>query len=393
MANEEHLALIRQGVDAWNQWRRNDPELRPDLTGANLSSVNLSLADFERVNLSQSNLKWANLSQANLKWATFSQTNLKWANLSQANLSQSNLKWTDLSQANLSQANLVLVDLSQTNLSQATFIKADLRNADLSLADLSGADLTEANLSGANLTGANLNQSNLTGADLTSANLLKAQALGTNFTQAVLTTACLKDWSINSETKFDGAICDDLESNPIESSSLEDDFAKTSTVVELSFNKGIDWQAFVRSLQDLQLVYSAQSIMIQALENHPNNGFMIRFTAPIEINTAELENQVRELYETHLAALEAEYCEKLQITPEDLADYWQQSTNLIEIVKFQATRSMNVETKQPHPDNDPILSRPFEDKAQSTVSTTVKQAITAALDAYIAPAVPGDSEG
>jgi hypothetical protein len=31
MANKEHLAILRQGVAAWNAWRAANPNVRPDL--------------------------------------------------------------------------------------------------------------------------------------------------------------------------------------------------------------------------------------------------------------------------------------------------------------------------------------------------------------------------
>ena len=36
MANEEHLKILRQGMEAWNKWGEENPEIRPDLIGANL---------------------------------------------------------------------------------------------------------------------------------------------------------------------------------------------------------------------------------------------------------------------------------------------------------------------------------------------------------------------
>ena len=36
MANEEHLAQLQQGVDAWNQWRASNRAIQLDLRGAML---------------------------------------------------------------------------------------------------------------------------------------------------------------------------------------------------------------------------------------------------------------------------------------------------------------------------------------------------------------------
>ena len=42
MANEEHLELLRKGVDNWNVWRRTNEVLHPNLRGADLSRARLS---------------------------------------------------------------------------------------------------------------------------------------------------------------------------------------------------------------------------------------------------------------------------------------------------------------------------------------------------------------
>jgi hypothetical protein len=41
MADEEHVALLKQGVEVWNRWREENPNIWPNLTGAELSDVNL----------------------------------------------------------------------------------------------------------------------------------------------------------------------------------------------------------------------------------------------------------------------------------------------------------------------------------------------------------------
>src|SRR5215831_15566981 len=35
MANDEHVALLDKGVATWNEWRDKNPDIRPDLSGAN----------------------------------------------------------------------------------------------------------------------------------------------------------------------------------------------------------------------------------------------------------------------------------------------------------------------------------------------------------------------
>lgn len=45
MANQEHLDILKQGVEIWNQWRKEHSEIRPDLCDADLQSTNLWQAD------------------------------------------------------------------------------------------------------------------------------------------------------------------------------------------------------------------------------------------------------------------------------------------------------------------------------------------------------------
>ena len=41
MADQQHLAVLKQGVAAWNTWRRQHPEILPDLSEADLSEADL----------------------------------------------------------------------------------------------------------------------------------------------------------------------------------------------------------------------------------------------------------------------------------------------------------------------------------------------------------------
>jgi hypothetical protein len=39
MASQEHLDILKQGVDVWNQWRTEHSELRPNLSRVNLTGA------------------------------------------------------------------------------------------------------------------------------------------------------------------------------------------------------------------------------------------------------------------------------------------------------------------------------------------------------------------
>lgn len=89
MANQEHLDILRQGVEVWNVWRREHPEVLPDLCRVNLSQLHL-----EGINLQEAWLEGANFQAANLKEANLMGVHLEGANLSDANLERANLHLT-----------------------------------------------------------------------------------------------------------------------------------------------------------------------------------------------------------------------------------------------------------------------------------------------------------
>jgi hypothetical protein len=104
MANEEHLARLREGVDAWNAWWIEHLDMSADLMEANLSGTDLSKA----------NLIGANLIRADLSGSNLIGADLSGSNLSEAELSGSHLSAASLSGANLSGANLSGADLHET---------------------------------------------------------------------------------------------------------------------------------------------------------------------------------------------------------------------------------------------------------------------------------------
>src|SRR4051794_40746646 len=138
MANEEHLAILKQGVEAWNAWRREHPQILPDLRGARLEGAKLWRPDLDGLNLSFACLDCAGLADAHLDIA----------NLVNANLTCAKLDGARLLGANLDGAKLFLTHLDEADLSDARLEDVDLIGANLDGANLTAARLTRAGLLG-----------------------------------------------------------------------------------------------------------------------------------------------------------------------------------------------------------------------------------------------------
>ena len=182
MANEQQLAILKQGVDIWNKWREENPNTGIDLTNANLHGANLSEVNLVDANLKGADLSRAILPNASLGYAAFNIADLSEADLSEADLSGANLGGVDLNDANLIRVNLDKALLYNANLSGANIVDASLLDADLSEADLIGADLSKADLSGADLSKANLSAADLSNAFLLGVDFFEAILTRSNFT-------------------------------------------------------------------------------------------------------------------------------------------------------------------------------------------------------------------
>ena len=67
MANREHLKILKQGADAWNQLRMTHKDIRPDLNAADLSFSNLRHVDLDDAALSGANLTGADFTGADFQ--------------------------------------------------------------------------------------------------------------------------------------------------------------------------------------------------------------------------------------------------------------------------------------------------------------------------------------
>lgn len=126
MANEEQLAILKQGVEVWNEWRRKNNYII-DLAEADLSEKELEHISFWSANLRKANLNGVNLSRAMAHSADFTETNCV-----DANLSYAFLFGADFSRANFFGANLTKASLQDSRLTQARIGYTNFGSNDLS---------------------------------------------------------------------------------------------------------------------------------------------------------------------------------------------------------------------------------------------------------------------
>lgn len=86
--NAEHYVLVKKGPEEWNEWRHENPDLKPDLQGADLRGIWLSGANLRNTDLSGADLSQANLCDASLAGAKADEANFQRANLSGAFLKE-----------------------------------------------------------------------------------------------------------------------------------------------------------------------------------------------------------------------------------------------------------------------------------------------------------------
>jgi hypothetical protein len=92
MANSEQLQILAQGANAWNRWRGEHLEIKPNLRQLDLNGIGIDLtaADLSNANLIEAHLEKVNLSDANLSGADFTQASFVQVNFTCANLNNAN---------------------------------------------------------------------------------------------------------------------------------------------------------------------------------------------------------------------------------------------------------------------------------------------------------------
>jgi len=253
MANKEHVKILKQGVEVWNKWRNENPNIRPELKKVEFIRSDLKNVDFSFADLSSADLRNANLREANLR---------------SANLREANLFGADLSETYLWTAYLWSTNLSEVNLFEADLREANLKNSDLGGANLTGVNFKDSNLYGANLSGANLREASFRKTVLTEANLSKTFLLETIFSDTDLSKALNLD-----KCEFGGP------------SSIDHRTLYKSKNLPISFLQGIGFSdIFIDHIPSLFLDQAIQFYSCFISYSSKDDGFAKRLHADLQNN-------------------------------------------------------------------------------------------------------------
>lgn len=146
MADPKHVEILKQGVEAWNNWRNSNHYLRPDLRGIDLQGVDTHGAYLAETDLSRVDFSGRDLSGALLYEADFTEAKFNGTNLTKADLRSSNLFRADLIKATMEGAELQAADFRQAYLMGANLKGIYMGGVDFSAAALANADFTGSTL-------------------------------------------------------------------------------------------------------------------------------------------------------------------------------------------------------------------------------------------------------
>lgn len=133
--NQTHLSMLNEGVDKWNVWRRDHPEIVPELRVAPLAGRDLRGINLQGAILAGAELNEAMLENAKLQGARLDRANLEGARLRGAHIEDASLKGALLGGADLRAAFFS----NATNLEGACFYTEDGSGRMTSLVDVDWA--------------------------------------------------------------------------------------------------------------------------------------------------------------------------------------------------------------------------------------------------------------
>lgn len=286
--------------------------------------------------------------------------------LTEVNFTNATFKNTNFYKSNLTHTcfkNAVKLDLARPG--NTLLADPTIRDLIINPSSGEGKDFTKANLRGAYLNNANLKRANLKQADisqasfqyanLADANLTEFNAVKTDFSNACFTGTCIEKWNIDEYTKLDNIDCkyvflleklnehDRLERRPNSGDFKPGEFTvlfkEVFDTVDLIFDNGIDWKAFLETIKEVQVQNEDMPLEVTSIENKGNGVFVVKVKVPIDSDKEKIHRNLIKEYNRALQSLEAEYKAQLDAKDNEIIIYRQQNSNLMFITILLASRS------------------------------------------------------
>ncbi|MBD2459078.1 pentapeptide repeat-containing protein [Nostoc sp. FACHB-87] len=351
MANEDYSAILQQGqqgVEIWNKWRRDNPDIVPQPSNNDLSNLNLSGVNLSKCNLTNFFFKDTNLINANLSHAYLIKSDFGFCNLTNANLTNAYLGHCDFTQAELNGTIFDNTDLSYANLSFAKLNKARFKGANFRHTQLKGLDLSDLDFSHAILSDLNLSWAKFIRANLSGVDLSRSQLFWTDFTAATLTGACIQDSNINNTTNLTDVICGYIyrrqgqqERRPSSGNFAPGEFTKlyqtSLETVDLIFRNGIDWDAFAYSFKKVEVENQSAHPIVTTIELKGDGIVLVKVVVDPDADKAKFHSEFMQGYEFASKALEAQYQARLDDKDALIAKQESQINRLFGIVEQQGS--------------------------------------------------------
>jgi hypothetical protein len=154
MANPNHLKILRKGVEAWNEWRKQNEKIKPNLSGLNLADKNLEGLNLTDTKLTKTIFRGANLNRVNFSRAILMRTDLEGATVQFSRFVRNFIEDVSFENAEISHSFFFRgwwngIKLAAASLYGTTFQDCEMTRVNFSHAILQSTIFANADLSGA----------------------------------------------------------------------------------------------------------------------------------------------------------------------------------------------------------------------------------------------------
>ncbi len=98
-------------------------------------------------------------------------------------------------------------------------------------------------------------------------------------------------------------------------------------------------------MKNLQVQNEDTPLEVSSVENKGDGVFVVKIKVPSDANKEKIHQDFNEVYQLKLEAIEAQYKAMLEAKENEITIYRQQSIDMMEIIKTQASRPISVKAK------------------------------------------------